>query len=483
MKKLLLLSFSLILLGNIELQAQHKQLLYDFQEIPQSILLNPGVETPYKWYSGIPIVSGFSTSIGSSGIAAGDIFANDGLDITDKIRARVINGMSANDEFSFTNQVEVVNVGFRGKNNSENFYSFGAYNEFDFITYWPKDLAILAFEGNANELGRLYDLSHLKLRGELLNVYHFGVNRKINDRLTMGVRGKLYSSIVDFNSSHNKGYFVTNIGSNNLIENTIVADMELRTSGIKSVRDAARDSEKGNVKSTLISRGLLGGNLGLGADFGFSYYIDEQTVITGSVLDLGFIYHTKDLQNYTLKGSASNEGLIINVDNLFASNNFWQDLIDDVEEDLPFENTTNNYITFRPTKLYGSYRYNFKKQNPKGNGRNCGCSYKKPNNLRIKNMYLNSVGGQVYVINRPKGPQVSLTGFYQRKLGNFLTAKASYTVNKFSYTNVGLGVSIKAGFLNMYLMADNLLAYQNLANSQYASFQFGLNIIPWNNNR
>jgi len=142
-----------------------------------------------------------------------------------------------------------------------------------------------------------------------------------------------------------------------------------------------------------------------------------------------------------------------------------------------------SYITFRPTKLYGSYRYNFEKQNPKDDGKYCNCSYKEPNSLRIKDVYLNAIGGQVYVINRPRGPQVSLTGFYQRKLGNFLTAKATYTINKFSYSNIGLGISTKIGVLNMYLMADNLLAYQNLANSQYASFQFGLNILPWKNKR
>jgi len=191
MKKFIILFFILFYIGYVEMCAQHKQIMYDFQEVPQSNLLNPGIENMYKWYTGIPVVSGFSLGVGSSGIAAGDIFADDGVDITDKIRAQVINGMKARDEFSFTSQVELFNIGFQGKNNSKNYYSFGVYNEFDFITYWPRDLAILGFEGNANQLGREFSLKHIKARAELLNVYHFGINRKINHKLTVGVRGKI----------------------------------------------------------------------------------------------------------------------------------------------------------------------------------------------------------------------------------------------------------------------------------------------------
>ena len=62
---------------------------------------------------------------------------------------------------------------------------------------------------------------------------------------------------------------------------------------------------------------------------------------------------------------------------------------------------------------------------------------------------------------------------------SILSLRGSYTVDKYSFTNVGLGISIQAGPVNMYAMADNLLSYQNIADSHYASFQLGLNIISW----
>lgn len=92
---------------------------------------------------------------------------------------------------------------------------------------------------------------------------------------------------------------------------------------------------------------------------------------------------------------------------------------------------------------------------------------------------MNGLGAQLYAITRPRGPQAALTAFYHRRFGNFMALKTTYTIDKFSYTNIGLGLSLQAGPVNFYAMADNLLSYRNLAASNYASFQLGLNIISW----
>ena len=455
--------------------AQNKQLLYDFTEVPQALMINPGMETDFSWYAGIPALSGISFQAGSSGISVNDIFADDGLDINDKVRDRAIYGMSIQDELSGTYQVEIFNGGFRGKNPSV-FYSFGLYNEGDAIGYWFRDYAILGYEGNADRLNQRFDLSHLKTRGEMLNVFHFGVNKKVSSDLILGARGKIYSSIFDFNSVNNDGYFVTTEGQNNTFASTLNADLELRTSGVNAIDQALDDD---NVPTTVIKRGLFGGNLGLGIDLGFTYYLNSQTVLTGSLLDLGFIYHANDVENFSLQGEATIEGMEIILPDALSDPNqdFWQNLVDDVEGFIPFEKETTGYLTFRPTKLYGSIRYNFGE--PMQGSAQCDCDYrtsgKGPNAVK----YRNSVGGQLYVINRPRGPQSAITAFYQRRFGNFMAMKATYTADKFTFTNIGLGASIQVGPVNFYLMADNLLAYRNIADSNYTSFQFGLNIISW----
>ncbi len=452
-------------------KAQNKQILYDFNEIPQSVMVNPGVESGFKWYAGVPLLSGISGYAGSSGVSVNDIFANDGLDINDKIRNRMVDGLSTMDEFSGTFQLEFLNIGYRSQNPNI-FYSLGAYLDIDNIIYWPKDYAHLAFEGNADQIGREYDLGDLKARGSMVNVIHFGINKKINRNLTIGARGKIYSGIVDYSSSTNNGYFINTEGANNRIRTTLSADLELRTSGLDAIGDAD------NTASALIKRAAFGGDLGLGADVGFTYHFDEQTVLTASLLDLGFIYHSGDTKRYSLDGQASVEGIEIDVLEQFADLNrdFWQDLVDDVEELIPFETSSNGYISFRPTKLYASIRHDFGE--PIGDSENCDCGIT-ASQSSLRTRYRNSYGAQLYAINRPRGPQTAITAFYQRRVGNIMALKATYTADKFSYTNLGLGLNLQAGPVNLYVMADNLLSYQNIAASNYASFQLGLNIISW----
>lgn len=480
----LLILFTGILLGVNSVGAQHKQILYDFLEIPQAMMLNPGMKTHYNWNAGIPLLSGISVQGATSGLAVNDIFANDGLDINDKVRDRAVFGMDIRDDVTGVYQIEVFSGGFRGKNRPENYFTFGAYHEGFVINYWPRDLAILAYEGNADQLGRRFDLSHLKIRGEVLNVYHFGWNRQMSNELTVGARGKLYSGILEFNSTNNNGYFVTNEGQNNLLSNTLVSDMSVRSSGVEEIRSILSDDNldrSSALARVFTKRGLFGGDLGLGLDLGFSYDLSRQTLITGSILDLGFMYHSTDVRNFTLEGSATIEGIEVILPNalLDPDADFWQDLVDEIEALIPFEENNKNYFTFRPIKLYGSIRHNFGE--PRNSTEYCDCIINTDD--REQNFeYTNSVGGQLFIVNRPRGPQAAVTAFYQRRFGNVLALKGTYTVDKYTFSNLGLGINLQAGPVNFYLMADNLLGYANLAASHYASLQFGLNIISWRSN-
>lgn len=466
------------------LLGQHRPLLYDFTEIPQSLLLNPGADHGSQWYAGVPLLSGVSVRAGSSGITVQDLFADDGLDINDKIRERAVNGMRPGDEFSATVQMELLSGGFRGKRRPDDFYSFGVYTEIDAINYWPRDLAILAWEGNADQLGRRFDLGHLSSRGELLNVFHFGINRKVGKGLIAGVRAKVYSGIFQFQSTRNRGYFVTTRGRNNLLANTLSSEMGLQSSGLEGLRQelSADGADPGAVlQDHLLRRGFFGGDLGAGADLGFTYSLNPRLVLTGSLLDLGFMVHASDVRNFTLEGAATSEGVEIILPDALGDPDpdYWQDLVDEIEALVPFEENTRTYISLRPTKLYASLRYNLGGTPPPEGP--CDCDYR-TSRPRREQPYSSAFGAQFFMINRPRAPQAALTAFYQRRFGNALALKATYTADKFSLTNIGLGLNFQAGPVQLYVLADNLLAYRNLANAHTASLQFGLNILSWGRN-
>ena len=454
--------------GIILNQAQNKQLLYDFNEIPQSLLSNPGTEVANRWHVGIPFLSGIYANAGISGFNLNDLFADNSINFNDKIR-NILLDISRNDVFSLNQQLEIINIGYR-KNGwrSSTYYSFGIYEEVDFFSYFPKDLAILAFEGNSNAINVPFNLADLNVQGEALTVFHFGINKKVNEKFTYGVRAKIYSSILNFNTTRNSGSFVTVNGQNNFLRHQIDADLELRTAGYASFRESGGEGFSGN----LIKRVLLGGNLGVGFDAGFTYKPKDQWTVTGSLLDIGFIGYTNDVETYTVKGQFELEGIefpfpdFVNGDGLEEEAD---DTFEAIREQVPLDTIFDKYTRLRPLKLNGSVKYSFGKRKARTEKDECNCKTENRD-------YRNAVGLQLFTITRPRIPLVAFTVFYQTELTRFLNIKTTYTIDKFSKRNLGLGISSDIGNVNFYILADNLLELQNLAKANNLSFQFGFNI-------
>ena len=116
-----------VLLFAVNSFSQNKQILYNFTFIPQSLLTNPGSDFKYDWYIGVPLLSGISANVGSSGFSAYDLFASNGVDFNVKLQ-NVVFSASANDKLAINEQVEILNGGFRiaGEQN-DTYVSFGVY--------------------------------------------------------------------------------------------------------------------------------------------------------------------------------------------------------------------------------------------------------------------------------------------------------------------------------------------------------------------
>lgn len=244
--------------------SQNKQVLYGFKEIPQSLLLNPGAQIENDWFVGVPLVSQIHANVGMTGISVHDVFADDGRDFNTKLKDAIYS-MDANDLFVVNQQLEILSGGFAFGSSYEKdqYLSFGLYQETNVVVYFPKDYAILAYEGNQNNINRIFDLSHLNVSGEVLSVFHVGYNKKLNEKLTVGARGKIYSSTINFNSVKNTGTFVTVPGDDNFYKHLFNLDLELQTSGATSLLNDDNSDFSEDIKE-LKSRVLFGGNLGLG---------------------------------------------------------------------------------------------------------------------------------------------------------------------------------------------------------------------------
>ena len=437
--------------------SQNKQILYNFTSVPQSLLTNPGSDVKYNWFVGVPLLSGFSANVGSSSFSAFDLFANNGVDFNAKLR-NVVFSTSRNDKVSMNEQLEIFSGGFKlGDWQSNSYISFGMYQELDVLTYMPKDYAILALDGNKDYLGKVFDMGDLNARGELLSVFHLGYHKKVNEKLILGVRGKIYSSIFNVTSTKNSGYFYTIQGTNSIYNQVISVNAMVNTSGLTNYID----NYSGNAKSDIIKKTFLGGNLGLGFDFGLTYYPKENLQFTASLIDIGFIKHTKEIESYRLKGYYNYVGLTPD----FILGNI-NDIVQDFKNAIPLDTLHTKYTTWRPVKFNSSIQYSF------GDGRSSECNC---DGNEVK--YTNSVGAQLFVMSTPRTPLMALTAYYKRQIFDSLEMKATYTIDSFTFKNIGLGLSTTLAKVNFYILADNLLEYKDISKANSLSFQLGFNII------
>ncbi len=456
-------SLNLILFLSICCFSQNKQILYNFTSVPQTMLTNPGSDIQYNWFVGIPLLSGISANVGSSGFSAFDLFANNGVDFNTKLR-NVIFSTSRNDKLALNEQLEIFSGGFKlGDWQSNSFISFGMYQELDIFGYMPKDYAVLALDGNNDYIGKVFDLGDLNGRLEMLSVFHLGYHKKVKDNLILGVRGKIYSSVFNVSSTKNSGYFYTNQVTNSIYDQVIYADILANTSGLTNYTY----NYSGNAKNDIIKKTFLGGNLGLGLDLGFTYYPKANLQFTASLIDIGFINHTKEIESYRIKGLYNYVGLTPNL--VLGTSN---DVLQEFQDAIPFDILQTKYTTWRPLKFNSSIQYSF------GDGRSFDCNCMSGN----ENKYPNSVGAQLFAMTTPRMPLMALTGYYRRKFSNSLDMKATYTIDSFSARNIGFGLSTTLWKVNFYFLADNLLEYKDVTKANSLSFQLGLNIIFPNKN-
>lgn len=438
--------------------SQNKQLLFGFAEIPQTLMINPGAETNFRFHAGIPLLSGFSFDIGASEGKIADLFLNDGATINFKFE-RLTSKLTERDFLSLNTQVEVLNGGYRL--NNKTYLSFGLYNELDFIGYYPKDLTELLYYGNGNNISQTAHFSQIKYRGELLGVLHAGVSYKLKNDLNIGARIKLYSGSLYTASNNNSGTFNTVEGTNNIYRHYLNnININSYSSGLVDENDKINVGLKDVIGNTLFSK-----NIGIGFDVGFTYHYTPQIEFSGSILDIGFVSYSKNVSNLTINGDYEFDGIEL----LYDSNNtdYWEQLNSDFKANVPRSTNDNSFIAWRPIKLNAAVKYSF------GRARTSKECYDET----YKEYYNNSVGVQLYGITRPLSTQIAATLFLEKNIGEKFHAKFTYTADDYSFSNVGIGISTHFGRFHMYGLLDNVLKISDLTEARSASLQFGFNLI------
>jgi len=465
MQKVILILFLLISLLSY---GQNRPLLYNVDDLPQSLIQNPGARIDFTRHIGVPFFSQIHLFAGSTGVTAHDVFSDENQNVNDRVRG-IMNRITAGDFFSINEQIEVLSLGW--KMGDRGYFSTGIYQELDIFAYFPKDPAQLAFEGNANYINQDFKFSDVNFTGEVLTVYHAGFNYKVDRKLTIGGRLKLYSGIFNAESTDNEGVFRTvdtPNGPNFYRHEVDGLNVVVNTSGYASLNERENITVD-EAAIELLSRSFFGQNVGVGVDLGFSYRISNQFSVNASIQDLGVMFHQKDVENYNYFGSFETDGLEPLFPELDENENaisYWDIFEERLDRNLLDETTENVYTTWRPLKFNASFEF--------GTGKSIlPCDYLISKRPRFMNLFGMLISG----VNRPKGPTYGITAYWDRKVGDNLRFRLAYGMDEYSITKFGAMVSSRFKNFNVYLGVNDIIGYTNLAKANSASLQLGLQFV------
>ena len=447
--------FICIIIFIFNMGAQHNEVLYDFAGLPQTLLINPGAEIDYKSHFGMPLTSGLYAELGLSGFVLSDIFLANSVDINQKI-TNIASDISTDDNIKFNAQIEVLYAGYRYSENT--YISGGFYQEFDAIIYFPKDFITLAIEGNTGYEKTVFELSHINFKADVLGVLHAGISTKINEKLTVGGRFKIYSSALNIESTSNTGTLYTSLGNNNTYITTL-EDVNINVQSSGGYNNDAFVTDP----SFYLKNSLLGGNLGAGIDLGFTYHITPQLQFSGSLLDVGFVNHEKNIRNTSAIGSFNFEGLELEYEE--GTRDYWKELEDSFKEQLLTSENQKSYVSWRSAKFNTAIKYGF------GEWRSKKCYD------RSKKVFENTFGLQLYSILRPLKQQFAFISFYEKSFSDAVHAKITYTADSYSHANIGVGVSAQFRNINFYGTLNNITKLLDVSKANNISLQLGFNYI------
>ena len=447
MKKLIY-AFAVLLLTASSAFSQTDFTLYNMTWTPQAMYQNPAL-TPYSNVNiGLPVLSSIYLNVWHNSFKPGQLFRKDGDSLTIDVDNAISHMAPKLNTLSFNARIDLLSVGFRVKEN--NYISLSATEHVMARINFTKDMFGGLWKGNGSPdyLGNTIDFSNTGLDLAHYREYAIGYTREnILDKLNVGVRLKyIYGMENVYMPAHNSG-LSTDAGDFTLTAQT---DIKVNTStipfyfaageGDSMVNDSTSESLfNGNIA---IPKYLFGmANHGFGVDFGFSFKIDDHWKVSGSIADAGFILNKELSHRYRVDDAAFSFSGIDPKGFLDTQNDageVLQDILDSLgnaaSEEFQVDHSPTGYMapTFSRFMVAGNYFFMDGKYD-------AGLLFT----------------GQVYKgIFRP-----SATASFNARFGRTMQLSLSYSVNNREWYNVGLGMSVNAGPVQLYIISDNILGF------------------------
>lgn len=437
------------------IKAQYANTLYFMNEIAERNNMNPAFTPNCNFYLDFIFLPNVYFSFGNDNFIMRDFIYNQNGKTQTFVSSKeslelFFKNLQPTTTINFNYNLNILSFGFQVK---KSYFTFDLGLNMDVATYLPSDLLKFALYGTPDPNGiNTFNLSQLGIDASLYSNAAIGYMYKINKQLTIGAKAKLLMGYANINTSINK-----------LNLNASRQEWSLETDGTINASLPIRFNtlENGNIDFGSIQMNsanelleLLYNPAGIGAaiDLGIKYEPVKNLVISASVTDLGMIYWSRNSFSASMQGSHSIDELI----DYTLGDTLSTDAIVDKFTGLGNE-ILNSMHTDGENKPYKSMlRGNFFLGAEYGILKN-RISLGVVNRLKFKDTHL----------------QDEVTVALNLRPIHWFNATVSHSFINGRLGTLGLGLNVKAGIMNMYIIADYIP-------TSYAQISLGDNALTFN---
>lgn len=421
------------------LHAQQSNTLYLLHNVAQSNFLNPAVQSSCKLFIGLPVLGTVEASYANSGFRYNQLIDGNNIDLD-----AVYEALNRNNILSLGALIYPFSVGYKLK---DNYFTFSVSERFSADLTYPKKLPGLALYGNEQFIGDVTRLRNTRISTRYVREYSAGWSFDWDAFTTMGIRAKALFGKVNLHTGVSRARivsdpdtYVLDLGAGARINSSFPLEISQNPSGM--INDVS-------LPDINIMREIFNfRNPGLAFDLGIVHEYNELITLSASILDLGFVLWTSDVNNldagidYRYTGVSGTD---------LSNGNFLQELYDSVYNSVLLDLGSSSYLTLLPLQLYLGASYQWKKNIDLG--------------LTIHNRIIN------------RTIRSSITGSLTYSLQKKVQASLSWSYLNSSFLNLGAGLAYTGRGFQVYAVSDNFMGFIRPLDSKTIGLRFGMNLM------
>ena len=434
--KHIIITCLILLISNINIQAQNTNTLYFMDGIAERNNVNPAFTPSCNFYLDFVVLPNLYFNFGNNNLILNDfiylkngqptLFLNSQNDIDNFYKK-----LKPTTDLNIDLGLNILSFGLKVK---KHYFTFDMGVNADMYAYIPRDLFAFALYGtpDANGVNR-FDLSTLGIDASLYSKIGIGYMYQINEHWQIGVKGKVLMGYANINTSINQLELNASRQSWSLHSNgTINASLPINYN-----KSADGDIDFGSItlhdQNQLLMLLYQPAGYGAAIDFGIKYNPIKHLTISASITDLGFIHWNKNLITGSMKGEHYiNELVDYTVGDTLSTDQIveqFTNLGEEILGTIKTEEGNNSYTSTLRANFYAGIEYGFLKNK---------ISFGIVNHLKFNHNRLWDEA--TFAINfRPIDK---------------IKASVNYSFINGHWGNLGLGLNVRTGIFNVYLLAD-----------------------------